>query len=349
MNKKPTMKALVLTAFNHFEMQDWPVPEVGPEEVLLKVAACGICGSDVHGMDGSSGRRKPPIIMGHEAAGVIERLGRDVTGWAIGDRVTFDSIISCGKCWFCRQGLSNLCDLRRVPGVSCDEFSCQGAFAEFVAVPQRILCPVPEGVSMHHAAMVEPVAIAMHAVSRAKIRLGDTAVVVGAGIIGLLLVQTLRAAGCGRIIAVDLDQKRLDLAGQLGADLALKSDASDVHAETMRLTRGRGADVTFEVVGIGPTVQLAADCLRKGGQLVLVGILAATVELPVQSIVTRELSLIGSYCSSGEYPACLDLMMRGAIDVAPLLSAVAPLSEGPQWFQRLHSGKEPIMKVILEP
>jgi len=235
-----------------------------------------------------------------------------------------------------------------VPGVSCDEFRCQGAFAEYVAVPQSILYRVPDAVSLQHAAMVEPVAIALHAVGRAKICLDDTAVVVGAGIIGLLLIQALRAAGCGRIIAVDLDQKRLDLACKLGADAALRSDSADVRAEVMRLTNGRGADVSFEVVGIAPTVQLAAECLRKGGQLVLVGILASKVELPIQTIVTRELTLIGSYCSSGEYPACLDLMMRGAIDVAPLLSAVAPLAEGPEWFQRLHSGKEGIMKVILE-
>jgi L-iditol 2-dehydrogenase len=343
------MKALVLTAFNHFEIQERPVPEIGPDDVLLKVAACGICGSDVHGMDGSSGRRIPPIIMGHEAAGTIERLGDNVTGWNIGDRVTFDSIISCGQCWFCRRGMSNLCDRRRVPGVSCDEFSCQGAFADYVAVPQSILYRVPDALSLQHAAMVEPVAIALHAVGRAKISLNDTAVVVGAGIIGLLLVQALRAAGCGRIVAIDLDQKRLDLAHKLGADVALRSDASDVRAEVTRLTGGRGADLSFEVVGIAPTVQLATDCLRKGGQLVLVGILASKVDLPIQNIVARELSLIGSYCSSGEYPACMDLMTRGTIDVGPLLSAVAPLSEGPNWFRRLHAGKEGLMKVILEP
>ncbi|MCE5268143.1 MAG: alcohol dehydrogenase catalytic domain-containing protein, partial [Planctomycetaceae bacterium] len=204
------MKALVLAAPSRFEIQELPTPDIGPDDVLLKIAACGICGSDVHGMDGSGNRRQPPIVMGHEASGTIARLGSNVTGWAEGDRVTFDSIISCGTCWFCRRGESNLCDRRRVPGVACDEFRCQGAFAEYAAVPQRILYRVPESVSFRQAAMIEPLAIAMHALAVTRLSMGDTAVVVGAGVIGLLLTQALRAAGCGQVIAVDLDQKKLE-------------------------------------------------------------------------------------------------------------------------------------------
>lgn len=344
-----TMKALVLTAPNRFEMQQRPIPEIGPEEVLLKVAACGICGSDVHGMDGSTGRRQPPIIMGHEAAGVIARRGSNVRGWAEGDRVTFDSVISCGTCWFCRRGQINLCDHRRVLGVSCDECRCEGALADYVVVPQHILYRIPDALSFEHAAMVEPVAIAVHAVNCSRVGLNDTAVVVGAGVIGLLAVQALRAAGCGRIIAVDLDQRKLDLACKLGADEGLRSDRVDVPAEVMRRTGNRGADVSLEVVGIGPTVEIAMNCLRKGGQLTLVGILAAKVDFAIQAAVARELTVSGSYCSQGEYPACLDLMTRGAIDVSPLISAVAPLTDGAEWFRRLQAGKEGLMKVILEP
>ena len=342
------MRALVLTAPSCFEIQDWPVPEVGPEDVLLKVAACGICGSDVHGMDGSSGRRLTPLIMGHEAAGVIARKGGGVSGWAEGDRVTFDSLISCGKCWFCRRGQTNLCENRRVFGVACSEFCCHGAFAEYVAVPQNILYRVPDAVSFQHAAMVEPVAIAMHAVNRSRVRLDDTAVVVGAGVIGLLAVQVLRAAGCGRILAVDLDQNKLDLACKLGADEGLRSDQVDVAAEVMRRTGNRGADVAVEAVGIAPTVRTAMDCLRAGGQLTLVGLLAPKVDFAIQTAVVRELTVSGSYCSQGEYPACLDLMGRGVINVNPLISAVAPLADGAAWFHRLHAGNEGLMKVILE-
>jgi L-iditol 2-dehydrogenase len=343
------MKALVLVSPNHFEIQDRPLPEIDSDEVLLKVAACGICGSDVHGMDGSTGRRQPPIIMGHEAAGTIARLGTNVSGWSEGDRVTFDSIISCTQCWFCRRGLGNLCERRRVPGVACDEFRCQGAFAEFVALPQHILYRLPDALGFRHAAMVEPLVIAMHAVGRLAVCLGDTAVVVGAGVIGLMAVQVLRAAGCGRIMAVDLDRRRLELACRLGADEGFQADAADVRAEVLRSTNHRGADLCVEAVGIGSTVQLATDCLRRGGQLALVGILAPRVELPIQDVVTRELTVCGAYCSSGEYPAALDLIARGTIDVEPLISAAVPLADGEEWFKRLHAAKEGLMKVILEP
>jgi L-iditol 2-dehydrogenase len=343
------MKALVLEKYNHFVYKEVPEPRIGPQDVLVRVKTCGICGSDVHGMDGSTGRRIPAVIMGHEAAGVITEVGSDVTGWQPGDRVTFDSTIYCGTCHLCRQGLVNLCDDRRVLGVSCDEYRQDGAFAEYVAVPQHILYRLPQGLSFAQAAMTEALSIAFHALGRTPITLNDTAVVVGTGMIGLLVVQTLRIAGCGRIIAVDLDPARLELARELGADVELRSDQADVVAEVLALTGGRGADVAFEVVGITPTLELATRCLRKGGALTLVGNLAPKTEFLLQSVVTRQLTLYGSCASCGEYPACLDMMARGTINVDALISAVAPLSEGAAWFQRLYEGEPGLMKVILEP
>ncbi len=274
------MKALVLTAYNHLEIQDWPRPEIAGDEVLLRVAACGICGSDIHGMDGSTGRRQPPIIMGHEAAGTIVAVGPEVCDWTAGDRVTFDSTIYCGRCWHCRRGEINLCDHRRVLGVSCDDYRRHGAFAEFVAVPQRVLYRLPAEVAFVHAALVEPLSIALHGVARSRVTIGDTAVVVGTGMIGLLVVQALRAAGCGRIYGVDVDGHRLQMACQFGADEGFRSDACDVKAEIIRRTGGRGADLALEAVGGTATVQLAMACLRKGGQLTLVGNLAPTGRVP---------------------------------------------------------------------
>ncbi|HUT88682.1 MAG TPA: galactitol-1-phosphate 5-dehydrogenase [Thermoguttaceae bacterium] len=343
------MKALVLTEYNHFEIQDVPEPPVGPDDVLIQVQACGVCGSDVHGMDGSSGRRLPPIIMGHEAAGVIARVGERVTGWQAGDRVTFDSMISCGNCHFCRQGRINLCDNRRVLGVSCSEFRQEGAFAEYVAVPESIVFRLPDGLSFEHAAMTEPLSVAVHAVGRVPIRLNDTAVVVGTGMIGLLVVQALRAVGCGRILAIDVDAGRLELACQLGADEGLSPNQTDVVAEVLRRTGGRGADVVVEAVGMGATIKTAIAAVRKGGSVALVGNLAPEVPLPLQAVVTREITLYGSCASSGEYPACLDLIARGTIQVEPLISAVAPLDEAPQWFDRLYNGEDGLMKVIVKP
>jgi L-iditol 2-dehydrogenase len=343
------VKALVLEEYNHFAYKDVPEPQVGPEDVLVQVKACGICGSDIHGMDGSTGRRIPPVIMGHEASGVIAEVGTNGAGWEKGDRVTFDSTIYCGKCYFCRRGLINLCDNRRVLGVSCGAYRQDGAFAEYIAVPQHILYRLPEGLSFEQAAMVEPLSVAFHAVERTPISLNDTAVVVGAGLIGLLIIQSLRAAGCGHIIAVDLDQSRLDLACKLGADEALNSDSVDVVAQVLKRTANRGADIAFEVVGITPTLKLSTQCLRKGGSLTLVGNLSPTTEFLLQSVVTRELTLNGSCASQGEYPACLDMMVRGTINVSALISVVAPLADGALWFERLCKGEPGLMKVILTP
>jgi L-iditol 2-dehydrogenase len=343
------MKALVLEAYNHLEYRDVPDPDLGSDEVLIHVKACGICGSDVHGLDGSTGRRIPPVIMGHEAAGIIVEAGPEVADWRPGDRVTFDSTVFCGVCTFCRRGKRNLCDNRRVLGVSCEEYRRDGAFAEYVAVPQHILYRLPEGLSFEQAAMVEALSVAFHAAGRTPLSINDTAAVVGTGMIGLLIVQTLRLAGCGRIIAIDLDPERLELARRFGADDALRSDVDDVVGCVLGLTKGLGADVAFEVVGIAPTLQLATACLTKGGALGLVGNLSPTAELPLQSVVTRELTLYGSCASRGEYPACLDMIARKAVDVDSMISAVAPLSEGGEWFRRLHDSEPGLMKVILEP
>ena len=343
------MKALVLTEYKKFEIQDVPVPAFGPDEVLIEVKACGICGSDVHGMDGSTGRRRPPIIMGHEAAGVIAQVGAGVTGWKKGDRITFDSTIYCGRCWFCRRGQINLCDNRRVLGVSCEQYRQNGAFAEFVAVPQHILYRLPDDLSFERAAMVEALSIAVRAVERTAMHLNDTAVVVGAGMIGLLVIQVLRARGCGCIIAVDIEADKLALATRLGATIALKADAVDVPAEIARLTSGRGSDVAFEVVGMTATIKTALASLRKGGLLTLVGNLSPAVELPLQSVVTREITLNGSCASCGEYPACLDMIATGKVNVDSLISSVAPLAEGGQWFNRLYGKEKGLLKVVLVP
>jgi L-iditol 2-dehydrogenase len=343
------MKALVLKEYNHFEYEDVPMPEIGENDVLIEVKACGICGSDVHGMDGSTGRRRPPIIMGHEASGVIADVGAGVSEWKRGDRVTFDSTVYCGACWFCRRGEINLCDNRRVLGVSCDDYRQHGAFAEYVAVPRRILYRLPDATTFEQAAMVEALSVAVHAVERTPIALNDTAVVVGAGMIGLLAIQALRAAGCGAILAVDIDQGKLDLACKLGADLGLKADACDVAEEVRARTGGRGADVAFEVVGVTAALKTAVGSLRKGGALTLVGNLSPTAELPLQAAVTRQLSLLGSCASCGEYPACLDLIARGAVNVNALISATPPLAEGAEWFRRLYKKEPGLMKVILRP
>ena len=344
------MKALILQKYNTFEYIDMDRPIIKrDDEVLIHVKACGICGSDVHGMDGSTGRRIPPVVMGHEASGTITEVGKNVTQWARGDKVTFDSTIYCGECHFCRRGQVNLCDNRRVAGVSCEEYRQHGAFAEYVVVPQHILYRLPEGITFEQAAMVEALSIAFHAVNRTPISLNDTAVVVGAGMIGLLVIQSLRLAGCGSIVAVDIEEEKLAAAKKLGADFGFNSRRVNVEEEVLRLTHNRGADCAFEVVGISPAVNTGIAVIKKGGSLTLVGNLSAKVDFPLQAVVTREITLYGSCGSNGEYPACMDMIVCKKIDVDSLISAVAPLSEGASWFKRLYDKEPGLMKVILIP
>lgn len=342
------MKALLLSKYRHFELADLPTPSPASGEVLIRVGACGICGSDVHGYDGSSGRRIPPIVMGHEAAGVIEAIGPGVDNVRVGDRVTFDSTIYCGGCAYCRRGEVNLCDHRQVLGVSCGDYRRAGAFAEYVAVPARVVYHLPESISFAEAAMLEAVAVALHAVSLANITPDSSALVIGAGTIGLLILQALRAAGVTRIFLADIDVTRLRLAEQLGAPVIL-SAASDPAGQALQLTKGIGVDVALEAVGRSETVSAAIASVRKGGTVVLVGNISPDVTLPLQKVVTRQIRLQGSCASAGEYPQAIDLMAKGAIRVKPLITAIAPLEQGPEWFERLYAREPNLLKVVLSP
>jgi len=343
------MKALVLKQYGAFTYEEVPDPRIQPDEVLVEVKACGICGSDVHGMDGSTGRRVPPVIMGHEASGVIAERGAAAGSWRVGERVTFDSTVWCGECWYCRRGEINLCDNRRVLGVSCAEYRRDGAFAKYVAIPHRILYRIPEGVGFDKAAMVEPLSVAFHAVRLAQPLVNDAAVVVGAGMIGLMIIQVLKAAGCGQVISADVDASKLKRALESGADVALDPQAADFAAQIRERTSGRGADLAFEAVGVSAAVQSVVASVRKGGRLVLVGNVAPKVDLALQSVVTREIALLGSCASRGDYPACLDLIANGRVRMDSLISANAPLAEGASWFDRLHKREAGLMKVILAP
>jgi L-iditol 2-dehydrogenase len=343
------MKSLLLSSYNNLEIAEMPVPAVGAGEVLVRVEACGICGSDVHGYDGGSGRRIPPIVMGHEAAGTVASVGSGVTGFAVGDRVTFDSTIYCGECAFCKRGEVNLCDNRQVIGVSCGDYRRHGAFAEYVAVPQRIVYHLPDGIAFSEAAMLEAASVALHAVRVSEAKGGETALVIGAGMIGLLTLQAARAAGCARVLIADVDETRLNLARDVGADATLLGSGAALTAEVKNRTEGRGVDITYEAVGRDETISTAIDCTRKGGNITLIGNIRPKVTLPLQKVVSRQLRLQGSCASAGEYPQAIELIVSGKIKVCPLITAVAPLEEGPRWFSRLHAGEPNLMKVILTP
>jgi len=343
------MKALVLSEYNQLEVKDLPNPIPGPDEILIQVSACGICGSDVHGFDGSTGRRIPPIVMGHEAAGIVAGVGSDVDTFKPGDRVTFDSTVYCGQCEYCLKGAVNLCNQRQVIGVSCTEFRREGAFAEFLTVPARIAYRLPDSFSFAEAAMLEAVSVALHGVAVSQMKAGDTVLVIGAGMIGLLLLQAARVAGCSRVFISDVDATRLALAAQLGADRTILASGTPLIEEILRQTGREGVDVVLEAVGREETIVSAIDCARKGGTVTLIGNISPQIMLPLQKVVSRQIRLQGSCASAGEYPQAIELIASGKIKVDSLITAIAPLSDGRSWFERLHAREPNLMKIVLDP
>ena len=343
------MKALVHTAPLKLEYVDWPEPVLAPDEVLVRVAVVAICGSDVHGYTGTTGRRIPPIIMGHEASGVVEAVGGQVPGWPPGTRVTFDSTVYCNECPECRRGRINLCEKRQILGVSPPAFRRHGAMAELVAVPHWILHRLPDGLAFEEAALVEPAAVAMHAARITPIEPGGAVVIVGAGAIGLLVMQAVRLRGAGTVVVVDVREERLAVASQLGADVVVNSEASDPR-EALRTATGRpNADVVLEAVGIQQTVQLATDLSAPGGNLTLIGNVQPSIEQNLQAIVSKELTIRGSAASAGEYPACLAFLAAGRLQVRPLISRVVPLADGQAAFDALRRGEPGLLKIVLRP
>lgn len=344
------MRALVLTEYKRMVLdQAFPEPTCGPHDAVVEVQAVGICGSDIHGYDGSTGRRIPPLVMGHEAAGVVVQVGAAVTGLSIGQRVALDSTVFCNDCGPCRDGRLNLCENRQVLGVSCGEYRRHGAFAERVAVPAHVAYPVPDGVTMQQAALAEAVSVAIHAARRSKPSPDEPCLVIGAGMIGLLVIQSLRALGVEEIAAIDRDPHRLELATKFGAKYTALAGDLDSPPEMAAWWAGQAPQHVYEVVGSGQTIEWAIQLVRKGGHVILVGNLSPRVEVPLQRIVAGELTLHGSCASAGEYEDALRWMAEGKIVVEPIISATCSLEEAADWMARLYQGVPNMMKVVVCP
>ncbi len=335
------MKALVMHEYMNLSYEEIPTPVIqNPNDVLVRVKAAAICGSDVHGFDGSTGRRKPPVIMGHEGSGIIVAIGSAVKLFEVGERVTFDSTIYCGKCNQCRSGNMNLCTERRVLGVSCDDYNCAGIFAEYVVIPDYILYKIHDNTSFEAAALTEPAGVAAHAIRLTPVGLNDNIAVIGCGIIGQMIISILRLSCSGKIVAFDIDTKKHETARVSGADLVMDISLWDNRFKIDRV---------FEAVGIEATVNSAIKIVRNGGSITLVGNLQQYIKFPLQGVVTRQIQLIGSCAINGEYPIVLDMMGNGKLDVKPLISIIAPLSEGQIWFDKLYHRTEDLLKVVLIP
>jgi L-iditol 2-dehydrogenase len=343
------LKALVYTRPYCFEYTDFPDPVPGDDDVLIRVKVCGICGSDVQGSTGKTGRRIPPLVMGHEAAGIVEKIGENVSGFSKGDRICFDSTVYCNQCDSCRNGFFNRCRKREVLGVSTSDFKRHGAFAEYVAVPSWIVSKIPDNLPFTNAAFLEPISIGTHAANRAPITKNDTVVIIGAGTIGLFILQACKLRGPGKIIVSDISEFRLQTAKKLGADILINPVKSSLKETVFKETENRGANVTFEAVGVALTFHDAVSVTKTGGYLVAVGNLEKCLEIDLQELVSRELTFTGSYASSGEFHDCIELVASGKIKVQSLISDILPLKDGPAAFERLLAAKENLLKIVLEP
>jgi L-iditol 2-dehydrogenase len=338
------MKALVYQGPWTMPLQEVPNPEPKDDELLISVKSVGICGSDVHGFIGKTGRRKPPIIMGHEFSGTVAAVGARITRFATGDAVIVSPIEACGHCINCRAGLTNICTNRNVLGVNID-----GAYADQLVVKESMVHAKPTSLSWRQAAMVEPLAVALHAATITPIQLMENVAIVGAGTIGLLTLLAVRLKGAGRVFISDKSRHRLDMALELGADLAIHVDQQDPIAAIRAVTGGLGADVTFEAVGYGPTVEQALALARTGGNVTWIGNSAQMIQLNMQEIVTRELTVRGTYGFNREFERAIELLGTGRLNVDALIEHVAPLVEGPRLVQELAAGEMDLVKVLLEP
>jgi len=338
------MKALVYEGGWQMPLRDIEAPIPGSNDVIISVQAVGICGSDVHGFMGTTGRRKPPIVMGHEFSGVITATGEEVTDYRVGDRVIAQPLLVCGTCNNCKAGLWNICVNRSGLGMNLN-----GAYAESVCVPQQMLFRLPDEMSWEQGAMVEPLAVALHALNRTPIKLMDSVVIIGAGTIGLLTLLAARLKGAGLVIVTDLSSHRLEMARKLGADVMVNVGEQNPLEVVQQHTNGRGVDAVIEAVGVTATVQQSLALVRMGGHVTWIGNSQPEVELNMQQVVTREVTIAGAYGFNIEFGQSIEAIRSGRIDVMPLIEKLAPLEDGPQLFHDLASRELDAIKVILKP
>lgn len=353
----PTMRAAVWHGRHDIRVQDVPLPgDPPPGWVQIHVQWCGICGSDLHEyvagpvfipvdaphpLTGIQGQ----CILGHEFCGEIAALGEGVEGYAIGDPVAADACQHCGDCYYCNNGLYNICERLAFTGLMNN-----GAFAQWVNVPANLLYRLPEGFPKEAGALIEPLAVGMHAVKKAGDLRGQTVVVVGAGTIGLCTILCAKAAGAERVIALEMSTARKQKAHEVGADYVLDGNECNVIEEVQKLSKGLGADVSFECIGNKHTAKLAIDVIRKAGKAVMVGIFEEPSAFNFFDLVATEKQVLGSLAYNGEFADVIACIAEGSIDVRPLITGRIGLEDiVNQGFEELVNNKEHNVKIIVSP
>ncbi|HXV43028.1 MAG TPA: galactitol-1-phosphate 5-dehydrogenase [Anaerolineae bacterium] len=338
-----SMQALMFTAIKEQKLVDVPIPSIDrPDGVLLKVKSVGVCGSDLHGYTGQSGRRVPPLIMGHEVTGEVIAVGEAVENLSLGSRVAVQPVEFCGVCPQCLAGRRSICENRRLMGMNAP-----GAYAEYVTWPATNLFQLPDSLSYEDGALAEPLSVAVHAVGLAHIRPYDTALIVGAGPIGLLTLAVLKLTGVNQIAVSDTSDARLELARSIGAQITINPTRQNPRQVVNDFTGGSGVDLAFEAVGLSATSQQTLEVTRNKGTVIWIGNNQRMIEIDMQAIVTRELTVIGSYgMTDEEFQRSLRLLADGRIPTDRLINRRATLSEGPELFDQLLASPDTIKCII---
>ncbi|MCI9328856.1 zinc-binding dehydrogenase [Schaedlerella sp.] len=343
------MKAAIFKAPYEFEICEREIPKPKEHEVLIRIRAVGICGSDIHPYRGNGlDRREPGIIMGHEATGDVAEIGGKVTRWKPGDRVAVNPQINCEFCIMCRKGLPHLCDHPLLIGSSMRGF-LDGAMCEYLVMHEKQLYHLPDEVSYDYGTFLDPLGNAIHLINRGGVKLGDKVVITGAGTIGLLAVQTARLAGAVKVIAVDLSDYKLGIAKDVGATCCLKSDDPDFLEKVKQETDGMGPDVVVEAVGISTTYNLALQMCRKRGTVVALGFTKPELELAIQQIVYKELHVFGSTGYADECGTTLEYLKNNMVDIEKVITHRLPLEKVKEGFDLLCEPDSKAIKVILNP
>jgi L-iditol 2-dehydrogenase len=340
------MKAAVFTGIKTIEMQEVPTPTPKPNEVLIRVRAAGVCGSEVHAFLGTHPFRKPPAIMGHEVSGDVVEAGPEVGSFRPGDRVLVEPQISCGKCLYCRTGDYHLCVSKVMLGVP----AWPGAFGEFITAPEQTLIRLPDGFSYEEGAMVEPLAVGVHSARKARVQLGESALVLGAGPIGLCCIAAARAAGATKIVATDAYDFNLELARKVGAVAVVNVRRDDNLAEVVaEHARPEGVDATFVTAGFSPVFNQSLSHTRKMGRVALVALFDEPITIPEPFLIGgKELEVIGVHTYvRKDFETAIGLIRSGVVDVKTMITHVLPIEEAQHALELVHGKTEDNAKVIL--
>lgn len=339
------MQALLYHGPHTMTVEEIEHPAPGPGEVLIAVRAIGICGSDIHGYTGASGRRTAGMVMGHEFAGEVAALGPGVSGPAVGTRVAVNPLLTCGECPDCRAGQEQLCRVRRTIGVNT---GTRGAFSEFVTAPAQNAIPLADGVSYAAGTLAEPLAVGLRAVAVAAPAAGQPIAVLGGGTIGLCTLLACREAGAGPVYVTDVAAHKRAMIARLGGE-PLDAGRADLVAVARGATGGRGFPAIIDAVAVSGTIRQALPALAPAGTLVLVGLATPLIEVGLYDLVPQERMIKSAYAYTvAEYRQAVELLNTGQVDAGPLVEARCPLAEAPAMFARLAAGEVEAVKVVVE-